>query len=719
MSRILLVEDSRTQAAHLQLLLEEAGYTVELAPDAERALELFNASAFDMVVSDVVMPGQSGYDLCHLLRAHPTQSQVPVVLLTSLTDPLDILRGLECGADNYVTKPFEDEALLGRIRYIFASRARRASGRLKVGVEVAFLGQTFIVNSEKEQILDLLVATCEDVVRANRELRASREELARAHSEIATYARRMEGLARSSENRYRRLMEQAYDAIVLFDTLGRILEINRGAEELFGLSTTAATGRHFLEFVPVEEHQMKQAHFGQLLTEGHARRESHLRRTDGQVRDVDCTASLVDLGGERVVLCIIHDATERRRLEAQLRQAQKMEAVGRLAGGIAHDFNNLIQVVTGYGEMVLAALPSEHSQREAIVEMKKAGERAAALTRQLLAFSRKQVIAPQLLQLNTVIAEAGKMVRRLLGEDVVLAIVLEPALGLIQADPHQIEQVLVNLAINARDAMPTGGRLTVETSNAVLDDNSVRKRPEIKPGRYVLLAVSDTGHGMDEATKGHVFEPFFTTKAPGKGTGLGLAMVYGIVKQAGGFVYVYSEPGQGTAFKVYLPRVDEGTEGGHEARAGSALPAAGVPAADPPPSETLLLVEDEDAVRALTREVLGGAGYTILEAADGAEALLLCERHLGPIHLLLSDVVMPGMGGRELADRLSALRPGLKVLFLSGYADDAVVRHGVLASQVAFLQKPFSIESLTRKVREVLAGRNPGSAGGLLAPGAP
>ena len=705
MSRILIVEDSRTQAEHLRLLLEEAGFSVEVAADAERALELFNASAFDMVISDVVMPGESGYDLCRRLRQHPERGQVPIVLLTSLTDPLDILQGIECGADNYVTKPYEPEALLGRIRYIFANRARRETHKLKVGVEVAFLGRTLTVNSEKEQILDLLVSTCEDVVRANRELRTSREELERANSEIEKYARRMEGQARSSEDKYRRLMEQAHDAIALLDPLGRVLEVNRRAAELCGLTAPELVGRSYEEFIPGEELETERSQFQKLLAAGHAQRQSRVRRANGQVVDVDCAASLVELEGERVVLAIVHDATERRRLEEQLRQAQKMEAVGRLAGGVAHDFNNLIQVVIGYGELVLTALPSDHPQREGIVEIVKAGERAAALTRQLLAFSRQQVIAARVFQLNTVIAEAGKMLKRLLGEDIVLAVVLDPGLDLIKADPHQLEQVLVNLCVNARDAMPRGGKLTIETSNVELDGGA-RLPPEVRPGRYVLLAVSDTGCGMDEATRSHLFEPFFTTKEVGKGTGLGLATVYGIVKQAGGFVSVYSEPGQGTTFKVYLPRVAEGTPEEHEpaARApGTTSDGGGAPS----PTETLLLVEDEEGVRTLAREVLQTAGYTVLEASGGAAALQVCEEYTGPIHLLVSDVVMPGMGGRELADRLTAQRPEVKVLFLSGYADDAVVRHGVLASQVAFLQKPFTVLALARKVREVLTARAP------------
>jgi CheY-like chemotaxis protein len=330
--------------------------------------------------------------------------------------------------------------------------------------------------------------------------------------------------------------------------------------------------------------------------------------------------------------------------------------------------------------------------------MKKAGDRAASLTRQLLAFSRQQVVAPRVLDLNAVVADVDKMLRRLIGEDVSLASVLDPALGPIKADPGQMEQVLLNLAVNARDAMPRGGRLTIETANAELDEGYTRLHAEARPGPYVLLAVSDTGVGMDEATRARAFEPFFTTKGPGKGTGLGLATVYGIVRQAGGHVEVYSELGRGSTFKLYLPRA-------------GAMSLSGMPREGPPgrPSgtEVVLLVEDEDAVRALARHVLQAQGYTVLEARHGAEAVRCCEQHAGPIHLLMTDVVLPGPGGRELAERVTTLRPGVKVLYVSGYTDDAVVRHGVLEAEMAFLQKPFTVDALARKVREVLDRESP------------
>jgi CheY-like chemotaxis protein len=331
--------------------------------------------------------------------------------------------------------------------------------------------------------------------------------------------------------------------------------------------------------------------------------------------------------------------------------------------------------------------------QQAKFDVREAGERAATLTRQLLAFSRKKVLEPKVLDLNAMVADSEKMLKRLVGEDVDLVAVLDPALGRVKADLGQVEQVLMNLVVNARDAMPQGGKLTLETANAVLDQTYCRSHAEVKPGRYITLAVSDSGCGMDEQTRAHVFEPFFTTKEPGQGTGLGLAMVYGFIKQSGGHVSVYSELGVGSTFKIYLPEVEATPSSGE-------LPAsiAKMPHGD----ETILLVEDEGGVRTLARQILQTCGYTVLEAAHGVEAIRLAEEHQGPVHLLVSDVVMPNMGGRRVAERVAALKPDVKVLYLSGYPDDAVIRHGVLTSQTAFLQKPFTPIMLAQKVREVL-----------------
>jgi PAS domain S-box-containing protein len=394
---------------------------------------------------------------------------------------------------------------------------------------------------------------------------------------------------------------------------------------------------------------------------------------------------------------------ELQRTQDQLVQAQKMEAIGRLAGGVAHDFNNLLTAVQGYASLLLDSFaaaspqdwPSGPTTRADLGEILKAAERASALTQQLLAFSRKQVLQPRVLSLNKVLTGVEKMLRRLIGEDIELSSILDPGLGYVRADPAQIEQVIMNLSVNARDAMPHGGRLTFETANVVLDETYARLHPIVEPGKYVRLTVSDTGMGMSREVKAHLFEPFFTTKEEGKGTGLGLATVWGIVDQSGGHVDVYSELGVGTTFKVYLPRVDEKLERGEPERPGTALPRG---------TETILLAEDEAAVRRLARRILEECGYTVLDVECPEDALLVSGEQAGPIHLLVTDVVMPGLGGRELAERLVLSRPEMKVLYISGYTDDAIAHHGVLDPGVTLLEKPFTPDVLARKVREVLDG---------------
>ncbi len=382
-----------------------------------------------------------------------------------------------------------------------------------------------------------------------------------------------------------------------------------------------------------------------------------------------------------------------RESEERLRQSHKLEAMGRLAGGIAHDFNNLLTAIIGYSDLALRRLHDNDPLRRNIDEIKKASNRAASLTHQLLAFSRKQVLQPKVLDLNEVVANMDAMLRRVIGEDIDLVTVLEPQLGHVRADPGQIEQVIMNLVINSRDAMPRGGKLTIKTGNVELDQAYSRSHASVRTGPYVMLAVSDTGTGMDPETQAHIFEPFFTTKEQGKGTGLGLATVYGIVKQSGGNIWVYSEVGRGTTFKIYLPPVAETVQ---------SLKPAGTLAEPERGWETVLLVEDEGAVRNLIHGVLEMNGYTVLQADSGIEAIRICEEYEGPIHLLITDVVMPQMGGRDLAERLEASHPEMRVLYMSGYTDDAIVHHGVLDEGVAFLEKPFTPDSLARKAREVL-----------------
>ena len=387
------------------------------------------------------------------------------------------------------------------------------------------------------------------------------------------------------------------------------------------------------------------------------------------------------------------DITEQKKLEAQFLQAQKMEAVGRLAGGVAHDFNNLLTVINSHSQLALLELKEWDPLREKFESIQKAGERAANLTRQLLAFSRRQVVEMKVIDLNTLLRDLEKMLHRVIGEDIELKTSLDAGLGRVKADPGQIEQAILNLVVNARDAMPSGGKLTIQTGNEDVDQEFAGKHMGLKPGRYVMLSVSDTGVGMPPEVKERLFEPFFTTKEKGKGTGLGLSTVYGVVKQSGGEIWIYSEPGFGTIFKIYLPAVDEPLEAAKRRPVGERMPRG---------HETILVVEDEDEVRKLAVGILSKQGYKVLDASHGGDAMLMLEENREPIHLLLTDVVMPGINGPDFARRMKFVHPDLRVLYMSGYADNVIFQHGILDKAMAFLQKPFTIERLTGKVREVL-----------------
>lgn len=506
---------------------------------------------------------------------------------------------------------------------------------------------------------------------------------------------------RRSEANFRSLVTNAPYGICSCDSSGKILDANPAFLDLLGLTSLSdLLGQHIYslysdtdQWFDLADYLRSSAPFKGLTAEWKRKTGSTVVRISGRS---------VDLGRKegKVFELFAEDVTERRALEEQLRQSQKMEAVGRLAGGIAHDFNNLLMVISGYSEFLLERLGAEPHLRGPAQEIASAAERASSLTRQLLAFSRKQMLAPRIINLNHIATENLKMLTRMIGEDIDLVHVPGQNLWSVRADAGQIDQVIMNLAVNARDAMPSGGKLTIETSNVTLDEEYARLKTPLRPGDYVMVAISDTGAGMDAETQSHIFEPFFTTKGP-KGTGLGLSTVYGIVKQSGGYVWVYSEVGRGTTFKIYLPRV-----------ASTGETAVQVPEKIQfqrvePGTETILLVEDEANLRYLARQYLEKQGYKVIEAADGAVAMQIAVAHEGVIHLLLTDVIMPGMNGRELAQRISEIRPNVKVLYMSGYTENVIGHNGTLDAGVRLLQKPFNLRDLKTKVREVLDATTP------------
>jgi PAS domain S-box-containing protein len=581
-------------------------------------------------------------------------------------------------------------------------------GRGQIGVTVPVLSQDEL--GELAGAFNRMAKDLENTTVSRDKLVAEIAEREAAQSAMADANRRMQAVLDGSQ----------WVSIIATDLAGKILLFSKGAEKLLGYSADEMVGKQTPASFHLESEVRARAEevsreSGRLVTGFEAivaaamggdceeREWTHVRK-DGTHRQVILSLSpLRDAAGGIVgILGTAVDITERKKLESQLTQSEKMSAIGRLAGGVAHDFNNLLTAITGYGSFLLQNLPQADQNHQDVEEIMKAAERAAALTRQLLAFSRRQILQPAILDLNMLLGNIAKMLKRLIGEDVQLVLQLAPVLSRVKADPGQLEQVVMNLAVNARDAMPRGGMLTIETADVHFKGIRTHEGGNIPPGRYAMIAVSDTGAGMSREVQSHIFEPFFTTKAQGKGTGLGLAMVHGIVTQSGGAILVYSEEGRGTSFKVYLPIVDD---------------LAQSPTPDPPVSatrggnETILLVEDDAAALEVAQRALQAKGYQILRTESPDDALSICADHKGPIHLLLTDMVMPGMDGIELAGRLSRLRSGIKVLCMSGYTEHAALRQGLLTTRRSFIQKPFLPEQLCAKVREVLDAKSEGGAG--------
>jgi two-component system cell cycle sensor histidine kinase/response regulator CckA len=638
--RVLILEDVPADAELVKHELVKAGFVfssrcVETKGDFLKELREF---APDIILSDYKLPQFDGMAALSLTKEFPLD--IPFIIVTGSMNEETAVECMKAGAADYVIK----------------------NHLARIGPAVKAALENKRVREEKEGAEEALL----------------------------------------SANAYNRgLIEASLDPFIVIGPDGKITDVNAATEAITGYSQKELIGDFFSELFTKPDKAREGYH--QMFREGSVRDlELKIQHRDGHIRPVLLNASVFRNEAAKIigVFAAARDITERKEaeekmvaLQEQLRQSQKMEAIGRLAGGIAHDFNNLLTVIKGYSQLSLVEFKEDDPLRENIEEVKRAADRAANLTRQLLAFGRRQIMEMRVLDLNTLLQNLDKMLRRIIDEDIELVTFLADDLGRVKADPGQIEQVIMNLAVNAKDAMPNGGKLIIETANLELDQEYARAHIAVKPGRYVMFSVSDTGVGMTPEVKERVFEPFFTTKEKGIGTGLGLSTVYGIVKQSGGNIWVYSEPGQGTTFKIYLPRVDEPLEELKERVIKEELPRG---------SETILVVEDAEEVRKLAARILKRQGYTVLEGSQGDEAYNVCKQHKGPIHLLVTDVVMPIMNGHALAKRLETLHPNIKVLYMSGYTENAIVHHGVLVNGMNYIQKPFTVDELARKVRQVL-----------------
>jgi PAS domain S-box-containing protein len=728
MAKILIVEDSATQAEMLAAILEEDGHLVTKAVDAEKALAVCAAGEFDAVISDIVMPGMSGYELCRRLKGDEASAHVPVMLLSTLNEPMDIIRGLECGADNFLTKPCPPELLCARLRSLLSSREMRASHRAALGVEICFLGQRFTINSEKEQILDLLISTFEDTVRANRELQYNRTELAEANGKLEEYATTLEDKVRlrtaelvaanrELENEivaHRATAAELRTASVFLDTLiehiptGVIVKdaktlqfvlINAEAEQMIGIPSERLIGLTSKDILPPEIAERVMTRDRKAVSaKGVTVTPEEVIHTKGEPERYVRTrlAPIMGEDGEPKHLVILSEnMSELRKLEQQFRHAQKMETIGHLTGGIAHDFNNLLGIILGNLDLLSERVSGGDPENAEITqEALQAARRGAELTQRMLAFARKQPLQPRPFDLNDTVNGMASMLRRTIGANIDLAIVPTADLWPVIADPSQIEDVILNLAVNARDAMPNGGHLLIETSSIVLDEDYASQNPEVVPGDYALLAVTDSGTGMSPETLDRVCEPFFTTKEVGRGTGLGLSMVYGFAKQSGGHLKIYSELGHGTAIRLYLPRAVDLAERPSDVEDEMAEVAGA--------GETILLVEDNDGLRRTTARILNQLGYRVLEAEHGLAALDVLTSKT-EIDLLLTDIVMPkGISGYELGATCEQLRPGVKVLFMSGYSENFLNNTNPAKPPINLINKPCRKHELARRLRIML-----------------
>jgi PAS domain S-box-containing protein len=651
--RVLLVDDDPTQLKLARLHLEDAGFVVSSATGADEAICLARVLRPAAVLSDVLMGDLDGFALCRHLRDDPALAAVPVILMSA---------------------HYGDEPARGLAKNVGAFALVARTPDFDAALEA--LAQS-LEGTETPAPSTPGAAIYEQHVRTN-------------GSQIAKLLKK----AQSAEERYRTMFDTAGDAITVLTPEGVILEANERWRSFIGVDPASMVGRHIRDFAPPGAGESNTADFYEGLTDDQRRaRDVPIRRADGSVMFMEFSLSTVEIDGMPAVISIGRDVTEYKQLEEKLRQAQKMEVIGQLTSGVAHDFNNILTPILANAHFLVEDLLPGDPRRADAQEIIAAAERAAALTRQLLAFSRHQTLQPKLVDLNGTVLGLERMLRRLIGEDVDLTVAIEPQLGMARVDVVQIEQVIMNLVVNARDAMPDGGRLTIETANVdVCNADAGWCDDAVDCGRYIRLVVRDTGSGMSADTISRIFEPFFTTKEPGKGTGLGLSTCNGIVKQSGGCIRVSSAPGRGTTFQVYLPRVDGRVE---RANVGAKQPTPGE-------SQTIMLVEDDDQVRAAVTRMLQAAGHRVLCARDGSQALAIARQHAGPVHLILCDMVLPGASGPEIVERLRTRLGAAKTLFMSGYGDHAVLRKDLVPPGTSFIQKPFAPDILTAKLREVL-----------------
>ncbi len=691
--RILSVDDNLENLYLVEAIGRSHGHEIISVHNGVEALDQLRAGTFDLIISDILMPAMDGFELCRTVKCNERWKQIPFIFYTATyTAKQDEELALALGASRFIIKPADPEKFLAIIEHVVSEGE---TGQIPAPVPVDLQsGETLGLYNQ------VLVRKLERKVE---QLETARAELAASVTEIERESSRR----RLAEEKFSRAFMSSPAALSIHDPdeSGNIIEVNEAFERITGYHRDEVIGRTLEEIGLLADPPERQDELHRQMRIGGAVRnvEQLFRRKNGDVGTGLFSIERFESGDRRYAVATnvditdrIRAETEKSKLEAQLRQAQKLESIGRLAGGVAHDFNNLLTVITGYSDFLINQIAPGNPMRPWVDEIRQAAEHAAGLTQQLLAFSRKQVIAPEPLSLNSVVKEAERMLQRLIGEDIELAIRLDPGLEQTLVDRNQIHQVIMNLAVNARDAMPDGGRLVVETRNVYPDDKAAGEHPEAASRRQVVLSVSDTGSGIPDDVLQQIFEPFFTTKEHGKGTGLGLSTVYGIVEQSGGWIDVSSKVGGGTTFKIYLPVLDP-TSAIESVKTEQTLDAS-------KGSETVLVLEDNEGVRRLTTTLLRTCGYHVLESASAAEAIQMAERYSGQIHLLLTDVILTDINGKDLSERLRLSRPTLRVLFTSGYSDDVIAPRGVLDPTVAYIAKPFSRDALLLKIREVLSG---------------